>query len=97
MIGVAVHAPHGHLVRSPKALHLVTVHLLGPGPTLGGTQHDHGPAGPLQVTVNPGLSLDFLDFEDALLHHRRHRLVHGHGVAALHKVGGIAIPPEEGL
>ena len=91
--------PHGdrHLMGSPAVLHRQPVHLLGAGPTLGGAQHDHGPAGPLGLAGLAGLPLDALDLPDHPVQHRRHLLVHDHGIVALHKVRLPAAATEEAL
>ena len=91
--------PHGdrHLMGSPAVLHRQPVHLLGAGPALGSTQHDHGPAGPLGLAGLAGLPLDALDLPDHPVQHRRHLLVHDHGVVALHKVRLPAAATEEAL
>ena len=97
-VSVRVRA-HGdrHLMGPPAVLHRQSVHLLGACPALGGAQHDHGPAGTLGFAGFPGLPLDALDLTDRRVENGRHLLVHGHGVAALHKVGLPAAAKEEAL
>ena len=82
---------------APAILHRQPVHLLGARPALGGTQHDHGPAGTLGFTALSRLPLDALDLPDHRIENGCHLLVHGHGVAALHKVGLPAAAQEEAL
>ena len=82
---------------APAILHRQSVHLLGACPALGGAQHDHGPAGTLGLTALSRLSLDALDLTDRRVENGCHLLVHGHGVAALHKVGLPAAAEEEAL
>ena len=59
-----------HLVAAPTALGLVTVDLLRPGPTLGGVEDDHGPAGTLGIVLaliaRPNPSLFIFDDIDQL-------------------------------
>ena len=81
----------------PAVLHRQSVHLLGACPALGGAQHDHGPAGTLGFAGFPGFPLDALDLTDRRVENGRHLLVHGHGIAALHKVGLPAAAKEEAL
>ena len=82
---------------APAILHRQSVHLLGACPALGGAQHDHGPAGTLGLTALSRLPLDALDLTDRRVENGCHLLVHGHGVAALHKVGLPAAAEEEAL
>ena len=56
-----------HLMGAESALDRLAVHHLGPGPALGGVEHDHRPARPLGPPVRAGVLLDRAD----LLHRAR--------------------------
>ena len=85
------------LVRPPGALHRQAVHHLGPGPALGGAQHDHRPGGPGQIAVDAGAVLDGADLGDDLVHGRGELLVHQLGVVALDRVRGVPVAAQQRL
>ncbi len=83
------------LVRPPGALHRQAVDHLGPGPALGGAQHDHRPGGPAQVAVDAGAVLDGADLGEDRVHGRGELLVHQLGVVALHRVRGVPVAAQQ--
>ena len=87
----------GYLMRTEGALHGKSVHNLGTGPTLRGTQNDHGPERSLLIAVLSCVLLDRLDLFDTLVDSLSHELMHGHGIAALYEVRLPATSMQEAL
>ena len=68
---------------------------LRPGPALGRTQHDHGPAGPCGHPLFPGGALDGGHPLDHRVEGGRHELVHLGRVVARHPVHLVAVAFEQ--
>ncbi len=97
MLGVGPSRVDRHLVRPPRALHRQPVHELGPGPALGGLQHDGGPGRPGLVTARPRPPLDLADLGDHRVHGRGELLVHQLGVIALDGVHLVPVAAQQRL
>lgn len=85
------------LVGAPGALDGQSVDLGGPGPALGGTQHDHGPARPSGLTAGPGGILELPDAVDGAVHRGGHRPVHREGVVPRHVQGLVTVAAQQGV
>ena len=98
--GVVAGLRQRHLVRAPRALDELAVHLVRPRPALRSAQDERGPAWPvdppLGVELLLGVGPDPGDLGDDLVQRRGHPLVDGHGVfavePALDDVGPVAVP-----
>ncbi len=88
MVGVVAHPGQRHLVGAPGALHRVPVDLLGPGPPLGRTEDDHGPA-----VVGPGLDLG--DLVEHRVQGLGHQPVGPRRVVTGDHVRAVAVPLHE--
>ena len=86
---------NGHLMGAEGALDGLAVHHLGAGPSLGGTQHDHGPLDMAHLFPGAGAALDVVDLLNDGIQGFGHLGVHGHGVVALDKVGLPGAAQEE--
>ena len=91
------HAGQRHLVRPPKAFHLMAVHFFGARPALGAAQNDHGPPGAGRLAARAGFLLNAPDFEHTVLERRGHLLVHLLGIAAFHEVRRPAVAHKQGF
>ena len=85
------HIVNRHLVRSPGALNRQSVDLLGSGPALRRTQHDHRPPRTIRFPVLAGLTLDLFDLVEHQVEQRGHPLMHIHRIVARDDVGRIAV------
>ena len=95
---ILVHLRHRHLMGAPEAFDLVSVDLLGTGPSLGAAQDHHRPARPLHLGARSArLLLDAADFPDAVFQGRRHRLMHAGGIGAFDEIRLVAITAEQEL
>ena len=81
-------------MRPPGALHRHPVHLRRAGPPLGGAHYDHRPARPLAATV-AGAVLNGADLGEALVHHRRHFLMHNGRLVAGHVPRPIPVAAQQ--
>ena len=95
MAGILVHAGERYLMRAPEAFHLVAVHLLGAGPALRTTQHDHRPARAAGLAACARLLLDPANLQHAVLQSGGHLLVHRLGLAALDEIGRPSVALEQ--
>src|SRR5262244_750264 len=84
-------------MRPPRTLQPVAADLRRCGPAFWRTHDDHWPADTLGNTRRSSLLLGFPNLGNAVLHGRRHRLVHAVGVGTLHKMGRPAVAPEQVL
>src|SRR4030095_8882640 len=81
----------------PEAFHLVAVHLLGAGPSLGAAEHDHRPAGPGGLAARPRLLLDAPALTPPVFHGGSRLPVHERGIVALDEVWRPAVAAEQAL
>src|ERR1700730_19331576 len=95
---ILVHLRQWHLMGAPEALDLVTVDLLGTGPSFGAAQDHHRPPRPRDL--GPGsacLLLDATDFPYAVFEGRRHCLMHSWRIGTLHEIRLVAIAAKQRL
>ena len=82
-------------MRPPGTFHLVSPDLLRPGPTLGGTKHDHGPARPEGVVRFARRFLLVADLADRFLQCGGHFLMHRRRIAPFHEIGLVAVADKQ--
>jgi len=81
---------------APEALQeVVSIDVPRRCPSLGCTEHNHGPARPEGLARVPGFLLVFADLCDASFHRSSHSLVHGRDIASLDEVGCPSVTDEE--
>src|ERR1043165_10038187 len=69
-----------HLMRTPRSFNWFAVDELWPGPTLRGTQNDHGPRRTLRHAILSGVRLNHLDVVENGVESRGHQLMHRFGL-----------------
>ena len=84
-------------MRAPEAFQPVAANLSGAPQPLGVRSTIIGQRGRVRDSGAARFLLMLPDLGNAMLHGRRHRLVHALGVGALHKVGRPAVTPEQVL
>ena len=84
MLRVALHPGKWHLVGAPRVADLLAIHVHRPGPALGATQDDHGPARTARHAVLSGICLDGLDLVQSLVKRSGETMVHARQVVAGH-------------
>ena len=83
-----------HLVRAPSAFNRLAIDKLRASPSLGRAQHDHRPAGPLDVPVDPSrarFALNLLNLRQSQIERARQTLVYLHRVVTLDKKGLMSV------
>ena len=94
---ILTHLRERHLVRPPRALHLVALDRLRPGPPFGRAEDDHRPARPERRVRLARALLIRANLPDRLLERRGHLLVHLRGIAPLDEVRRVAVSDEQRL
>jgi hypothetical protein len=84
-----------HLVRSKGSFDLQAVDHLRPGPALGGSQHDHRPAGPNGVVCAARVASNLANAVDDAVHRVGHQAMHLARVLALDEVRRPAAAPQK--
>ncbi len=97
LLGILLHVGQRHLVGAPEAFEPVAVHLLRRGPALGLRSTIIGQRGRVGDAALASLLLIRADLGDAVLHRRRHRLVHALGVGAFDEIRRPAVAVEQVL
>jgi hypothetical protein len=95
LVVVAAHVRQRYLVGTPGALHREAVQLLGAGPALRGTQHDHRPPGPFGDPLLARPPLVPVDVVERPVQGGGQRLVHRGRLVAGHQVGGVPVALEQ--
>jgi hypothetical protein len=85
------------LMGSPESFEVVSIDVSGSGPSLGRTQHNHGPSRSECLAGISSLLLVASDLGHTFFKGGGHGLVHGVEVGAFDKVGGPSVSDKEGL
>src|SRR5258708_21004915 len=85
------------LVRPPKALQVVPVHLPRSGPAFGTAQNDHGPAWSRRIAALPGLILYLANLQYPVLHGSSHCLMLTLVFTAFHELRSVPVTDEQRL
>src|SRR5664280_1443760 len=91
VLGLVLKIGERDLVRAEGALGRQAVDLLGAGPALGRTQHDHRPARALGLALGACATLNLGDLLADLLERCGHQLVHARWIGTLHESWRVAI------
>ena len=91
MLGIFLHARERHLMRAERPFNLHAIDDLGPGPSLGRSQHDRGPRRPLPEPVCARIGLDRANRRVALVERRGEFAMHLRRVVALDQVDFVAV------
>lgn len=85
----------GNLVGAPGPFHVLPVHFGRAGPSFGGTQHNHRPAGPFRLSAFVGTVLDLPNVIKTGVQCSGEILVHLFRIVTLNVVGSMPVAAQQ--